>query len=224
MTDISQIIVRSITKSYIFYLPQTIQPIVEDSDFRSIVPENGYNTIVYYNDLGKSMTSGLEDIILLDILGKQRILKNNLVLLLDAKSSFSNASFHIILEDYKKQIEFHNYATSWMYKNINDVFPNIDDVFISAFKIQANYFDVHYSQLEEHFQFKKEEVNLDSNQVLKNLESTFSKNSPEGISFKLNSAQFGKTKTSTPIPKKKIVVTDEEIDEFLMQSVFGVKL
>jgi hypothetical protein len=223
MTDISQIIVGNLIKSYVFYIPRSVQSILEDSDFKGIIPEDGYNSIAYYNNLGKAFTTGLEDIVLIDIIGKQRILKNNLVILLDAQSSISKAAFNVILEDYKKQIEYQIHVTSWMHKNITTIFPNIADVLVRAFKIQANYFDVHYSQLDTHFQFKIKQVTLNENQVLKNFETTLSKNSLESTLFKLNTDQFSKTNKATPAPKNKILITDEEIDMFLLQSVFGVE-
>ncbi|WP_040281019.1 hypothetical protein [Psychroserpens damuponensis] len=227
MTNISQIIVKNLTKCYIFYLPRTIQPTVEGSYLKNIIPDEGYDSILFYDNQGKSMTSGIEDIILINILGKERILKMNLVTLLEAQSSISKAAFNIILEDYQNQIELHKNATSWMYENIKVVFPNIEDVFISAFKIQANHFNVHCSQIHEHFRFIKQE-----DKVLKHLKSTSF--SSEVKSVKLDQLQFQKPQnptstsisTSTPIsiPKKKRVITDEEIDAFLLESVFSVKL
>ena len=115
-----------------------------------------------------------------------------------------------------------------MYENIKVVFPNIEDVFISAFKIQANHFDVHCSQIHEHFHFNKQENKVDDDQVLKHLKSTSF--SSEVKSVQLDQLQFQKpqnpTSTPTPIsiPKKKRVITDEEIDAFLLESVFSVKL
>jgi hypothetical protein len=223
MTDISQIIVGNLTKSYVFYIPRSVQSMLEDSDFKGIIPDNSYNSIAYYNNLGKAFTTDFEDVIIIDIIGKQRLLNKNLVILLDAQSSLSKAAFNLIFEDYRKQIEYQIQITSWMYKNITNIFPNIADVFIRAFKIQANCFDVHYSHLDTHFQFKVEHVTLNENQVLKNFETALSKNSPERKLFKLNTDQLAKINKATPTSKNKIVITDDQIDLFLLQTVFGVE-
>jgi len=220
MTDISQIIVKNLIKCYICYLPRTLKSKIEDSILKNIVPEEGYDSIIFFDKLGKSMTSGIEDIVFINILGKERILKTNLVTLLEAKSSFSDAAFTIILEDYRKQIEFHKNATSWMYENIKVIFPNIEEVFIRAFKFQANYFDDHCSQINEHFR-----VITQTDKDLKHLKSTSSISKIN--SLQVNPIQCQKPQNPTPfpdpIPKKKRVVTDEEIDMFLLETVFNVK-
>lgn len=222
MTNISANLIKNITKKFIFYIPSTMYAMVEDSEFKGMLPKEEYDTIVYYEDKSKIRTSNFEKIILFDMLNKKDDLKNNVVILLEAKTSLTKASFDIVLNDYQEHLNIYLHITDWMHSHIKNFFPDLDETLTNAFKFQAQNFKDHGSQIAQHFQLKNEDRNFDKDDVIKNLESTFSTSEVKSNIFK--NKNIPKTKPLTPLQKSKATIKDEDIDLFLLETVFNVVL
>lgn len=223
MTNISANLIANLTKNFIFYIPSSMYAMVENSEFKGIIPKEDYNKIIYYEDQLKIRTTNLDQIILLDILNKKDILENNLVMLLEAKTALNLTAFEIVLKDYKKHIDCHLQMNLWMYNNLTISIPTIEDVIINAFKFQSENFKEHCSQIEHHFQIQNQDLKLDDDVVVKNLETIFSENDLKNNMFKdiHNSKSEANTKSTK---KKKPIISDQDIDRFLLQTVFNVEL
>ncbi|WCO00563.1 hypothetical protein [Psychroserpens ponticola] len=222
MTDISATLIENTSKNYIFYIPSTMYAMVENSEFKGIIPKDEYDTIVFYEDKTKIRTSNLGKIILFKVLNKKDDLKNNLLSLLEAKTTLNKAVFDIILNDYQEHLKCHLHITSWMYNHINKFFHDIDETLANAFKFQAQNFAAHSLQIDQHFQLKNEDRHFDTIDVIKNLESTFSTSEVKNNIFKNKNSS--KKETLTPLQKSKASIKDEDIDLFLLQTVFNVEL
>ncbi|WP_047547404.1 hypothetical protein [Psychroserpens sp. Hel_I_66] len=224
MIDTTDILNANIIQKYLFYIPSSVHSKVENSVLKGFIPKEGYDDIVYYKEKGNAISNDLESIIIPEILTKERILKKNLVLLLDTKSKISPAVFDMILEDYIKYINGHQYITTWMHENIRSVFPDVNDIIINAFKIQADYFTQHCLKVKHQFRIEKPEPTITDTDIFKTLKSQFSKSIET-----TNPIVFEKHKKSKKIKtiaerKRKKSFTDKEIDEFLLETVFSVKL
>jgi len=222
MTNISANLIENISKKYIFYIPSTMYDVIENSEFKGILPKDEYDTIVYYEDKTKIRTSNLGKIILFDMLNKKDDLKNNVVRLLEAKTSLNKAAFDIILKNYQEHLSTHLHISDWMYKHIKKFFPDIEETLANAFKFQAQNFTDHSLQIAQHFQLKNEDRHLDNKDVIKNLESTFS--TFEVKNNAVENKNIPKIKNLAPLQKSKASIKDEDIDLFLLETVFNVAL
>ncbi|WP_458626001.1 hypothetical protein [Winogradskyella sp. PC D3.3] len=222
MIDISEKLIENITKKYILFFPSSVYSEIEDSMIAGMIPKESYDIIAYNRDKLGATTHDIEKIALVDILNKNKILQNNLLLLLDTKTKVNAEVFQFIIDDYKKHMDCHLVITSWMVDNIKITFPDLSNTIFNAFKNQNLFFRNHYSQLEQYFKLSPQAPKLDSVDVLKNIKMTFS-NTPLKNEV-LEESKNSKPKISTPTKKIKPQFSDEEIDNFLMKTVFGVDL
>lgn len=223
MTNISATLIENLTKNYIFYIPSSIYRIIEDSPLKGIIPKDEYDRIVYLEDKSKIRTTDLDQMILIDLIRKKDNLKQNLITLLDVKTSLSSAAFDEILKGYQNHLKWHLYVSSWMQKHLKSSFPNIKDVLINAFKFQTDNFSTHSIEIERHFKLNQEDINLNNIDVINNLKANFGDTEKKKI-FHVNPNFNLKPTSFKALEKEKSAITDEEIDNFLLETIFNIEL
>lgn len=223
MTNISTTLIENLTKNYIFYIPSSIYSMVESSELKGIIPKDEYDKIVYLEDKSNMRTTNLDQMILIDLMRKKDFLKQNLITLLDVKTSLSSAAFDEILKGYQNHLKWHLHVSSWMQKHLKSSFPKIKDVLINAFKFQTDNFSTHSIEIERHFKLNQEDINLNNIDVINNLKVNFDDTEKKKI-FHINPNFNSKSAISKASKKDKIIITDEEIDNFLLETIFNVEL
>lgn len=220
MTDISEQLIANITKKYIFFFPSAIYSDVETSILAGMIAKDSYDVIAYNQDQLGAITHDIEQIALVDILNKNKVLQNNLLLLLDTKDKVSKNVFQFILDDYKQHMDCHVFITSWLVDNVKHTFPNLNISIFNAFKSQHLFFRNHYAQLEQYFNLNPLDAKPDRTAIFKNMKSTFSIPAFD----KASSVVPVKPKPKTPKKRPKLQIDDDAIDHFLLKTVFNVDL
>ena len=224
MTNISTTLIENLTRNYIFYIPSEIYTTVENSEFKGLVPKEEYDKIVYYESKSKVRTTNLDQMILLDLMNKKEVLKQNVILLLEAKTSLSSPAFNIVLKDYQNHLKWHVHVSSWMHENLKSSFPNVKDVLINAFQFQSKNFRSHHLEIESHFQLNHEDVQLNNIDVINSLKTNFPETSKQNTVFNINQTNSEKSTISEEYIEEKQIITDEDIDDFLLETIFNVEL
>ncbi|WP_042502003.1 hypothetical protein, partial [Algibacter lectus] len=129
----------------------------------------------------------------------------------------------VILDKYKEHVEGHAFMTRWMFVNIDKTFANLDVGIINMFKFQAEQFQKHIEELNNHFKIQPNKVSNETIALLEQLKDTYASaelkiTPPEPIQ------PLPVSEKAKPTKKQKLIIDDDEIDKFLLSSVFNVDL
>ena len=220
--DTFTIITENLTRKYVLYIPPILISKLKSTVYEGIIPDQDTNTLVFLDDNRQGSTN-INAFSMFELVGKKDILDNNLIQLFEAKKNLEEQHFRVLLDKYISQVEGHLFATKWMYKNINKVFMGLEQSFVNLFKLQAEYFESHNNELNRHFEIKSHKISDKNVQLLKHFEDTYSNPDFKVIvpNFKTNGFVNKKSKS---VKKQKAKVSDEEIDRFLLTTVFNVEL
>ncbi|MFH6769516.1 hypothetical protein V8G56_12265 [Gaetbulibacter aquiaggeris] len=222
-TDTFEIIRDNLTRKYIFYIPEVAHAHLENSIFKGSVPMEICNTIAYFN-LNRDLSTNIKVITTLDMLGKEEILKKNQFILFESRTNSDDDYFKVLLNDYMRQLEAHAFVTTWMHRNIEQVFKSIDEKTLTLFKLQAVYFENHYQEVYNHFKIQKHSPSNTNKNIIKALKESLSKSAIELMKPPLFNNAPRNAQTTTTLKKKKSLMSDEDIDRFLLTTVFNIKL
>jgi len=166
------------------------------------------------------------------LLNKRTSLEDNIFQLLKMKKEIEAFEFDYVLEKYFHQLEFSFFVVNWLEVNLS--FYNKDRIdinIIGAFSIQNGYFEKHYETVLKHFYDPKKITLKESFTVLELVKNyipdLISRYGPINSEEKLieetidEENNISKISSSKKI-KKKPLVTDEDAEEFLLETVFNI--
>jgi hypothetical protein len=220
--DIFTTIKDNLLKHYIIYVPTVLFSKLKGSIYEGVLPEDAANTLFYlFNP--KEIIADVNEFSIVTLLEKSDILEGNLFKLFEAKKTLEEGHFEVILDKYKEHLEGHVFMTRWMYINIDKTFANLDVSIINMFKFQVEQFQKHSEELNNHFKIIPNKVPNKTIALLEQLKENYT------------SAELKITPTESlkPLPvskkpkrtkKQKLIIDDNEIDKFLLSSVFNVNL
>jgi len=220
--DTFTIITHNLIRNYVLYIPSITISKLKSTVYEGIIPEEAVNTLVFFDDK-RQYSTDIKTFSILKLVAKKDILDNNLFQLFEAKRNLEDQHFRVLLDKYMTQVEGHLFATKWMYKNIDKVFKGVDDSIINLFKLQAEYFESHNNEINKHFKIQAHKFSAKNEQLLKHFEDSYSNPDFKIIvpDFSNNSSVKQKSKS---VKKQKVMVSDEEIDRFLLTTIFNVEL
>lgn len=216
MNDTFTIIRDNLTRAYIFYVPESLYHELQNSLLKDIIPIDATNTITFM-DSDRNISTKITPVNKVQIISKGNILEENIFLLLDAQAKLNLEQFGYLLKKYRNHLDTHTYITNWMANNINKFFKDVSDVFKNMFITQSNTFKEHHDLIITKFGFV--ESKLRSNRFKEKFAS------PD-FKFTIPNLVKGKVenKTSKPRKNKTVIISDDEADAFLLESVFNVEL
>ncbi|WP_372758105.1 hypothetical protein [Mariniflexile sp.] len=221
--DTSTIITDNLIRNYVFYFPTEAISLLESTVLKGAIPLEACNELAFF-DIDKKVSTNFKNFSIIKLVSKKEILDRNLLHLFEAKKSLEHKHFIFLLNKYNLHVEGHAFVTSWMYNNIHRVFNNVEESTINLFKLQQEYFEKHLSELQDNFQVTKSEFLHQNESVSKHFQTQFSK--PD---FKIDVPEFPKNNSllkpiAKTTKKKKVVLSNEEVDRFLLTTVFNVDL
>lgn len=222
MINISETLVANISKNYLFYIPSSIYNDIEAKGISAMIPNEAYDTILYFKKDVGAVSEDLEKNAPLGVFQKKNILQSNLLLLLENKPDVNADVFKLIIEDYKKHIECHLFITNWLAANVITAFPDVSKSILVAFKNQSQFFKEHYLQLEQHFQISPETPQFKNTDLFKAFKSVIPETNLKTESHEDTEAP--KPKTSKRKKREKLKINDEETELFLLKTVFNVDI
>ena len=223
MADTFEIIRNNLTRLYVFYAPESAFHILENSIFKGTVPLDAYNSMAYF-DVKGTVSTNIEALTLIQMFGKEELLKKNTYTLFEYKKNYDQQYFKVLLDDYLQFVEAHVFVTKWMYQNITKVFYGIQEKTVMLFKIQMGYFESHYKEVYNHFKIQGKSVSIANEDIVNLLKQALNTTELKSVDLDKNDSSTVSIEDSKATTNKKHVISDEEIDYFLLASVFNVKL
>jgi len=231
------------------YIPSDLIPTGVLEELEGSIPDHYFNELTILDPLG----FGEFEIEEFNerLIKKKTQLEKNIFKLLESKTVLKEFEFVYILDKYFKQLEFYVAITNWLrvnLKNYNQEKINLTTV--GSFEIQFEIYKSHFNEFLQHFQtdFKftiKDEFPI--SELLKNyfpemiaryqltssnekgieaLKNSSTKNESSELTPKIELEHCKKLETNSEPKKKKqkLTVNDNEIELFLLESVFNIPI
>lgn len=211
--------------------------------------QNLWIDLVFYipaNDITKQLVSKLEGIAVTGILDKTYIvdkmlgpivytnessfkalmkttmLEDNMFLLLRKKRKLSPQEFNYVFGEYFEQVEVCFYITNWIHQNISTKSDKqISNSLVAIFELQYKGYKKHFEKLVQHFYPNKEELPKGNFNVVETIEKYFPNLFNEQKDTKITAIVIP-TKATTQKDKKQLLITEQEAEAFLLESVFNI--
>jgi hypothetical protein len=238
-------LVRVLLKDLGFFIPRSIIPEIMLEKITIEIPEHFFDELFYLDVKNGMMFFDINEFNL-RLVEKPMLFEKNIIQLLNKKKEIGEAEFDYILEKYFKNVEFYANVVSWLGANLVDCIKGKADILaIGAFELQFKLYKSHFQELIRCF-YKEKEVQLIKDYDYYELFETYLPDFlsrlgvyhkelvqesviefPNSISEVLGNNQEVSLK-SNPTSKKKLkkepLLTDKEVEDFILSSVFNVKL
>lgn len=210
----------------VFYFPKALFPDLTPKAKKEL---DEYH---FFEDLGvlkvdgdvgslKKLTNTLE------ISKKDNVLEGNIFQLLELKERLKQESFRFLLEKYISHVKTWIYAYKWLLDNFDKQIPETDKNQKSLFEYQCVVLDDHLTKLTQKFQFNINRTErVDLVEVLKDNNRILPQNQPlyNNLIQGVKEGRESKKQQSEKQTKKQILLTEYQADDFLLKTVFNVKL
>mgnify|MGYP000654571356 CR=1 FL=1 len=208
-------LVNNLYRPSIFYVPESIIPNITEEMKQDLMTFGVTNTLVVIKANGEQKL--YENCIpAIELLNKEKHLENNIFQLYKFKELQEDA-FEYILGLYLKHVASYEYIYDWLLNNLDD---NIEDATAehkAHFQMQFAAIRTHGIKFTECFGQKKQPApKLVQESISSVSEDIKVLQTVTGIS------KPTKTKVKTPRKKKKVLISFEEADKYLLETVFKV--
>ena len=208
---------KNLYKPFVFYIPLRLMPDLE--------PNEVLNTVIFIDSKGfdselKEASSHHH------ILSKAMILNDNIFKLIDQSERLPKHKFDFFLEKYLEHVNFVLYVSNWMENNIEIDISDLREETKKSFKSQTQVFLKHVEDLKSHIILPNKSLEKQKVNVLKFIENDLTdiKNVLNLNSVKPNdSVENVATKTSIKNKNKLPLITEEDAEDFLLETVFQIR-
>ncbi|WP_418510810.1 hypothetical protein [Corallibacter sp.] len=213
--------IERLYKPFIFYIPRRLYTELDpkgnwdDEKFDDV-----FDTVVLIKEDGSNQALG-DNPSNFYIFPKGLVLSKNTYDLFDLKEKLNAYSFRFLLDDYLKSLVFYVRISKWMHDNIRADIKDIREETLFSFEKQMEAIQEHWDYLQENFKKKSPQT---SNPLGENIKKEDLKavNNLIKISNAVETKHSINTKPKPKKTEKKILVTDEEAEKFLLKTVFKV--
>ena len=210
----------------VFYFPHELFPNI------SLETKKNLEAYHFFEDMGilknDGKVSSINQVInSLELYKKDVILESNLFQLLEMKERLKMKSFGFLLDSYLVNVQAWMYAYNWLFENLEKQIPQVTETYMSLFEYQKVVLTKHWADLKLHFELNihRESTKTEMVDVLLEHKNTF----PLGesliddmIEASTANKQIEKQKQYKKAHKK-LLLTEEEADEYLLKSIFKIK-
>jgi hypothetical protein len=219
----------NLLRPFIFYVPKNLIP----EDKKELWKEEKYQ--VYFNNViiidHKGWNYELkESPSFYEILYKQTYLDDNMFILLDKREKLKTYQFQVLLDKYLQQLNFYVYVAEWMQNNLFMYIEGASDEIKNSFRLQYDTFQKHSDQIHSDVSTNSKEVTKTNMDVLEFVEDNVSDlkeilSGNEKLKLeKVGSNIQEEIKLRKAEKKQSAILTNKEADDFLLKTVFKVKL
>ncbi|GGG32268.1 hypothetical protein [Bizionia arctica] len=213
----------------IFYIPRRIWNQFDKEKWEDKIFDNVFDKVVIVKPDGSDIL--LEDApSYFHLLIKKERLDKSTFKLLNLQPDLEEKQFNFLLNKYCLQLDFFRRVSKWMVENIQQDVKEINNEILMSFELQQTTFEEHWQYIQENFVDapKIKEIKADSILSTKDFESFQDLMKPTGILSRTIDVEVKNEKVVLK-PKrskkeKKILVTEEEATDFLLKTVFNMKL
>ncbi len=212
----------NLLRYYMVCVPPIVIEELKKTVYNGIIPEHIVNKLLILENKNEGSTD-LNDFSILKLIAKQDIFESNIFQLFEAKNNLAEEHFKVLLDTYRNHVEGHVFATEWMSNYVAKTFKELDITIINLYKLQAKYFDEHQNELITHFEIQTNKAIKANSPTLEQLVNDYP---PEEIKVNVpsNDKKGAIKMTKAHLKKQKLIIDDNEIDRFLLSTVFNVDL
>ncbi|GAA4301161.1 hypothetical protein [Aestuariibaculum suncheonense] len=208
MNGIFTTIRDNLTRSYLFYIPDTIYNEFQQTEFKDLVPAEATNTIAFRNRK-EEITTNETKFNRVEIATKCNLFEENVFLLIDAQEKLTESQFQFLMNKYWEHLDIHTNITYLMYVNLSKYFKDVSDNVTTLFKLQQDAFLKHHTEIKTKFS------SFISGSPFKEKTGGFNVN-------EIGSEPIKKTTLKAKKTKKPQLISDADADAFLLESVFNI--
>lgn len=234
-------LVKTLLQDFLFYIPG------------EIIPENVVVQLTRRNSeeifdtfLGVDTNNGLYEYEFESfnerLFEKHSSLEGNIFQIGEKHAEISPGQFEQLLYKYYEQVEFYVFVSNWLIQNVDAFKTGEEFLEISAsLRFQSDYLNKHLEELLEHFfdgkelfvklEFSKQEL---MEYYIPDVVSRFARqnkvlneNVRSGSDIQKSEALEHSTAQKTGVPtkktKRKLIITEEQADRFILETVFHIK-
>lgn len=215
----------NLTKSYIFYLPDSLMKSFEQMSILKSIPADAFNQLGVI-DSNQKISLDYKKVDFISMMNKVGILDENMYTLFQAKEDLKDIQFNFLIEKYIDFLDSHCFLTGWMYSNISSFITPVSEETINLFRMQSEFLEQHYTKVRKHFNLDPKGRELNVKSIVDHYKEKFNdaKFSVK-VPSKIPNVPIKETIQTKPRAKKKkpVLITDEDADRFLLETVFHVK-
>ncbi|TXE16600.1 hypothetical protein ES692_12555 [Psychroserpens burtonensis] len=213
-------LIHRLYKPLIFYLPRRVWADVNDK-FLDKEFDTVFNTIILMRENGDNyiLNNGLSNFYLL---GKASSLDKNIYELLDLKVKLTSEAFQFLSERYSLSVAFYKHVSNWMVEHVKDDISDCSEETINSFEFQKLTFAKHWDYIQKHFSVPDHIKNYFDNAQLTT--QNISKIPDFITGEQLQTKRIFEKLVKPRIIKKTVLITDEDAEKFLLETVFNIKL
>ncbi|MFC0604264.1 hypothetical protein [Winogradskyella pulchriflava] len=211
-------LIKKISRPIIFYLPRAVIEKVSGKDLKALDDIGMTNTLFSIDTEGntKQITNVIEPIFLL---GKDQLLKASVFELLKMKGSLEKDTFYFLLDNYLIELDTWINTTNIIKESAIKDTHNYSSPIQAYLDMQHRFLVEHKNELKSHFGYWKMSIELErvfnlAPPTEEQLDA-YNKRESTGITKKENN------KNNKIKPK---LITEKEVDIYLLQTVFNVDL
>jgi len=227
MNDTFNTIRDNLRRYYIFYISSSLKNAIQHTLFVNSLTELDYDVFAYFNKDCK-IVRGSVNSFSLEMIEKALLLEQNIFLLFDKKKYLSQNEFSYLLDKYLDDLIIYARISQWLNTNLAASFHDVQHDLKPIFELQAQYFNKHLQEIKDKFKNSKVSENINEKDLLLYFKNHFNAKKNLPLDQKIVETENLNFKALTPIAKskkeKKILVTDEETDAFLLETVFNVNI
>ncbi|WP_417200426.1 hypothetical protein [Bizionia sp.] len=219
-------LIKNLFKPLIFYIPRRFWIEIDDGKWMDKEFDQLFDSVVLVKPDGNNqlLHNGASNF---HMLSKTSSLDKNTYGLLDLKARIEPESFRFLSERYSLSVAFYKKISNWMVMHIHEDVPDVNKETLMSFEIQKTSFDNHWDYIQKHFSVPEYAKNYFADDDLSANDVTTMRDIINGDSAPTeNMFEKLKEKSSKNVKKKikKILITETEVEQFLLETVFKVKL
>ena len=239
-------LVRVLLQDVAFYIPKSIFPKKLLRNIPLEFPEHFFDEI-FYLDLKKGMMPFEVVDCNEKLMDKPRLFEHNMVLLLKKKDELGESEFEYLLDKYFEKVQFYSNLVFFLCLKYEFYFKDKLDLMTGgAFEIQLRFYKNHCLALIDRF-YQEKEVQIKNHY---DLEEVLEKYLPDlstrlgiyykelvhesTIEFPKSILQVDENQSQAEVPnvqkmpkkriKKEPLLSDQEVEDFILSTVFNVRL
>ncbi|WP_435133039.1 hypothetical protein [Formosa sp. A9] len=211
----------NLTRVYIFYIPTSRWELVQDTIYKDTVPKELLDTVVFL-DKEQKTTADVSKFQKFHFAEKGLIFDETMFMLLDAKETLSAAQFDHLFKKYWEHLDSFTFIAQWMHENIHTCFVAPEESIVSLFALQRQCFVKHHELMVQKYGQPEGNSWMDDWRNKIHTKVTVPVSLPDFQKKETKTLPVPKAKQ--PVKKKQELISDEEVDALLLETVFHVTL
>lgn len=218
----------TVHKPIMFYLPERLFPNIDSNVIKQFEEIGLLNTLFIIDEKGnpQPIKNGVE---YLKLLKKPKILKSNVFQLLEMKANLDESTFLYLLKDYTKEVDTWVSATEVIKNEAKIETRNYAYTMQSYLDLQHEVLQEHQAELKNQFGKWKHKIEFERISKLFRKTPTHIPKSKEeqkksSIEVKVGHDVEKHSVIETKLQKKRVYISNEEADKYLLKTVFNVKV